>query len=160
MIMSIYYKEGFGYQTTAPHAVQTGIRQPFYLQTPDGFLTLHPDGWLFVTRGYSWDGPSGPCKFLSQLPGLGRLYRRYCLRQLLRGSLVHDALYQLIRAELLPPTARAAADTLFRRILIEDGVSWLRAWWIFQGVRRFASYAASPRNKKPVLEAPKPRRPA
>ena len=65
------------------------------------YLSLTEEGRLEVKRTYAWDGPSGPT---------------IDTRNFMRGSLVHDALYQLIRLEVLPPESRKRADQLLREI--------------------------------------------
>ena len=70
------------------------------------------------------------------------------------GSLVHDALYQLLRLGLLPPECRAAADAELYRICRADGMSWIRAKLWLRAVRKFAASAASPINKRLIKVAP------
>ena len=73
----------------------------------------------------------------------------------MRGSLVHDALYQLMREGLLKTrTHRKEADLIFKRICIEDGVSNLRASAYYKALRKFGKPAASPQNKKDIQRAP------
>jgi hypothetical protein len=52
-------------------------------------------------------------------------------------------------------TYREAADRVLQKICKEDGMWSLRAWWVYQGVRRFADPAADPADKRPVTLAPK-----
>ena len=89
-------------------------------------------GCLMIKEGYAWDGASGPAVDTLTF---------------LRGSLVHDALYQLIREGLLPKSFRRAADSLLRDICIEDGMSRVRAWYVYRAVRWFAAGAAKPRKR-------------
>jgi hypothetical protein len=73
----------------------------------------------------------------------------------MRGSLVHDALYQLMRDEYLDRAVyRDAADRTLQKICKEDGMWSLRAWWVYQGVRLFADPAADPASKRPWIRAP------
>lgn len=66
----------------------------------------------------------------------------------MRGSLVHDALYQLMRERHLDyKEHRQYADELLRDICLEDGMSRVRAWWVYQAVHIFAEMAARPREK-------------
>ena len=57
-------------------------------------------------KGYAWDGAD------------------LCpeVKAVMRASLEHDAVYQLIRKRELPRSWRAEADRLFRRLCIEDGM--------------------------------------
>lgn len=85
---------------------------------------------LTIWRSYCWDGPSGPTLDSSDT---------------MRGSLVHDVLYQAIRMGLLPASYRLAADNVLYRICREDGMGELRAQAWLKGVRWFAGYAARPK---------------
>jgi hypothetical protein len=64
---------------------------------------------------------------------------------------VHDALYQLMREKVLSPQARLRADEILRDICLEDGMSKVRAWWVFKGVRVGARKSSLPN----LLFAPK-----
>lgn len=86
------------------------------------------DGRLTVCEGYAWDGASGPAIDTTTI---------------LRGSLFHDALYQLMRQGLLPRSYRALADDLMRELCIEDGMRPIRAWWVYWSVRLFGGRASS-----------------
>lgn len=88
------------------------------------FIDLGGDGTLVVKRGYAWDGPSGPT--LDTI-------------SFMRGSLVHDALYQLMRDGDLPdlPRHRRIADRLLALICIKDGMLPIRALWVYLAVRAY-----------------------
>ena len=74
----------------------------------------------------------------------------------MRASLVHDALYQLMRnKELNARTHRKTADGLFRDICKDDGVSSFRADVYYRALRKFGKPAASPENKKKIHRAPR-----
>ena len=74
----------------------------------------------------------------------------------MRGSLVHDALYQLMRESFLDfKKDRDAADRLLKKMCREDGMSAIRAWWVYWGLRIGGGPAADPANKKPEVKAPK-----
>ena len=62
----------------------------------------------------------------------------------MRGSLIHDALYQLMREKVLPQDVRDEADQILREICIQDGMSKLRAWWVYQAVKIGGAGAAKP----------------
>lgn len=87
------------------------------------------------------DGPSGPT---------------FDTLTFMRGSLVHDALYQLMREGGLDRQMyREAADITLRQICLEDGMNPIRAWWVYQGVRLFGNPSADPANREPIEYAPK-----
>ena len=74
----------------------------------------------------------------------------------MRASLVHDALYQLIRHRHLKTTEyKDKADKLFKKICIEDGVSSATAKIYYLGLKLGGKPAADPKNKKEVHKAPK-----
>ena len=85
-------------------------------------------GVVTVLPGYSWDGPSGPTRDTENA---------------MRGSLFHDVLYQAMREGLITRKHnRRIADKVFRRHLKEDGMTFLRRWLWWIGVRLFARHAA------------------
>ena len=133
----IRYRSGYKYQISDSYSHNVGISLAEEVDLD--FLTLDPTGNLVIKQGYAWDGPSGPALDTSTL---------------MRASLVHDALYQLMRMERLPDSYRDHADDLMRKICIEAGMPTIRAWYTYHAVRWFASGANKPRNVKPVLSAP------
>lgn len=133
----IKYKAGYKYQLAENYRVQIGITGHTICQGP---IKLTVQGFLTIKKGYAWDGPSGPA---------------IDTKNFMRGSLVHDALYQLMRyGRLDPEKYRDTADRLLQQMCIEDGMWKLRAWWVYRAVRTFAARAATPENKRPILEAP------
>jgi hypothetical protein len=132
----IHYREGFKYQLAKSYSVYTGITG--YLCDTE-YLSLSKDGCLIIRKGYAWDGPSGPT---------------YDSKDSLRGSLVHDALYQLMRLGLLPESCREQSDKLLHDICAEDGMNGFRAdlWQLM--VEEFAGYAAKYGTERPILTAP------
>jgi len=103
------------------------------LEIDTEYIILWYSGRLFVKERYAWDGPS----FLT-----------IDTKNAMRGSLFHDALYQLFREGLLDRDKwRKHADELLRDICIKDGMWPNRAklWYWF--VRRFAKASSMPRKK-------------
>lgn len=134
----IAYNGGYKYQLKEGCTVPIEIRPPSPIDTE--YIGLDTDGNLTIRKGYAWDGPSGPT---IDTPTF------------MRGSLVHDALYQLMRERHLDNGRhREAADRILQRICKEDGMWSLRAWWVYQGVRLFADPAADPASKRPTTRAP------
>ena len=132
----IAFKDGYKYQLVESYVVDIHLTGVTAITR---WLELTSDGVLTIREGYAWDGPSGPA---CDTPNF------------MRGSLVHDACYQLLREGLLPPACRDHADRLLRDMCREDGMSAIRAWWVYQGVARFAGPAARHDHEKPVRYAP------
>ncbi len=128
---TLKYKKGYKYQLQNDLHIQTGIEHPLLINTR--FIDLDLEGNLLIKQDYCWDGPSGPT---------------IDTENFMRGSLVHDALYQLMRMNLLPLRWRDHCDQLLRQICIEDGMSWIRAWWVYRALYRFGEDAALPENQK------------
>jgi hypothetical protein len=134
----IRYRRGYKYQLVDEHSVKVDLKPDARIETE--FIDLNTEGELVIKRGYAWDGASGPARDT---------------KNIMRASLVHDALYQLMRQELLPMERwRKAADLELKRICREDGMSWIRAWWVHLGVRRWGALAASPESRKKKHTAP------
>jgi hypothetical protein len=74
----------------------------------------------------------------------------------MRGSLVHDALYQLIRQRCISEDYRLHADKLLKKMCREDGMSAFRAAMVYKAARWFGEQSAIPHNEKRIniLAAP------
>lgn len=134
--MTIKYSRGYKYQLREDMSVYTGLKG---LHAVTEWLQLERDGRLNIRRGYAWDGPSGPT---------------IDTKTFMRGSLVHDALYQLMRLELIGTVCRDHADRILRQICLEDGMSDARAWWVYQGVKWFGGPSAQKYFEPKIEEAP------
>lgn len=125
------YGKGYRYRLLADHSrLVPVVGKPEHHEA--NFLSLvHVPGssgsYLTIRAGYCWDGPSGPAVDTVNF---------------LRASLIHDALYQLLREGVLSPAARATADRVLREISEEDGMGLVRRWIDWLGVRLFAGPAA------------------
>ncbi len=125
--------KGYKYQLVEEFKYQTNI---VGFEIDDPYIKLDENGLLVVSKRYAWDGASGPT--IDTLNSM-------------RASLVHDALYQLLRMELLPQDQVIVADQLFKDILIADGMSPFRAWYWYQGLRLANGSAAKPGTQKPPV---------
>ncbi len=130
------------------HTYKYILEDNYRLELPSGFnpgLSIDTkfinimEGTLFINLGYRWDGPSGPT---------------IDSKNFMRGSLVHDALYQLMREGFLPQDFRKKADQLLKQHCKEDGMSFLRRNWVYLGVRAGGKSAAKKRERNPILTAP------
>lgn len=137
----IQYREldTYKYEVTRAYRINIGITGHELLN--HRYLQLTPEGWLTIFSGYCWNG--------ANKPAINTLSTR-------RGSLVHDACYQLIRMGILPPLCRILADALLRKILVEDGMWRIRAWWWYRGVRLGGEPCIEPTTEQQdvYLEAP------
>lgn len=96
--------------------------------------------FLRLNRGYCWDGASGPAKDTDTF---------------MLGSLVHDALYQLMRLGMLPIEYRLPADIELKRLcgqyvsVYKDGklmrervrMNPIRQMYTYRAVRHFGGVA-------------------
>ena len=129
----IKYRDGYKYQLAEEYVYKVGIFPAADIHHE--YITLTARGEIVIRKGYAWDGPSGPT---------------FDTKNFMRGSLVHDALYQLIGCGLLPLSDRAQADAELRRICLEDGMSSARAWLVYKAVRMFGDTAAASPEKEPL----------
>jgi len=139
----IEYKEGYKYQLHRTVAFKLNFNPCIDEDIITRYIMLTVDGWLIIKWGYAWDGASGPT---------------YDSNNTMRASLVHDALYQLMRMGLLNQSFRKVADRELYEIMRDDGATWLRASYYEKGVRVLGASAASPKNIKKIYTAPKQKR--
>lgn len=125
----IHYKSRRRYKYTLfdDYRHETGIIPPCAITSR--FIDLDMSGMLTIKKNYAWDGASGPA---------------IDTKRIMRGSLVHDALYQLIREQYLPLKARENADWLLREICLEDGMPKLNADLVYLAVDLFGKPNAKP----------------
>lgn len=136
----IAYSEGFKYQLRQDYVIQTSVLPMSGKDVITEFICLSARGLLWIKDGYAWDGPSGPT---------------WDSPSTMRSSLVHDAVYQLLREELVSQKFRVVIDEKFHDLCIEDGMwSWrAKVWHVL--VRDLAMSAANPENEKKIIWAPK-----
>ena len=135
----ITYKSGYKYQLKQSYSLAISIVPAATITTE--FIELTGGGVLTINTGYAWDGPSGPTIDTFNF---------------MRGSLVHDVLYQLMREHHLDKKKyREKADRILQELCKEDGMSSLRAWWVYHGVRLGGGPSADPKHDKPLIKAPK-----
>jgi hypothetical protein len=100
--------------------VQTDLHPESDIDHP--YFNLSKDGILTAKAGYSWDGASG---------GIDT-------KNFLRGSMFHDIPYQAHQLGLpLPLDWKPKTDLLLKRLCLEDGMTRIRAWWVYQAVKAF-----------------------
>lgn len=123
---SIKYRNlaGYKYMLMEDYQIQTAV---LCKKVVTQYFEITPKGLLTIKKGYCWDGASGPA---------------LDTRNFMRGSLVHDVLYQMMRLGAIHNSYREYADNLLTRICREDGMSALRSWWVLRGVRWFGRASA------------------
>jgi len=135
MALLIKYKAGYKFQLAKDYSVTITIKGR---TIESKYIELKRTGKLTILAGYAWDGASGAID----------------TKTILRGSLTHDALFQLLRVEALPSTYIDEVNYIFKRICREDGMSRIRAWYVWWAVSRLGGRSAHPDQKKSVLSAP------
>ena len=126
---------GYKYQLKRKYAIQIDLKPLKRIRrTVSEYLLFSPQGLLTIKKHYAWDGPSGPT---------------IDTRDFIRGSLVHDALYQLMRESVLDYRIhRQRADEILRELVLEDGMCKFRAWYVYQAVHIFAKGGAHPQPER------------
>ncbi|NUM75281.1 DUF1353 domain-containing protein [candidate division KSB1 bacterium] len=135
-MMPIFYRKlrKYKYQVMEDYTVTIALKPKQDIDHP--YISLSAGGQLTVRKRYAWDGPSGPT---------------FDTKSFMRGSLVHDALYQLMRLSLLDHKAdRRRADEILRDMCKADGMLLPRTWWVYYGVRWFGKSSAAPEEDKGV----------
>ena len=132
----IKYWAGYKYQLAEDFQIQTTIRPPEEIE--HRYFSMTKDGLLTVKESYAWDGASGPTMDT---------------KSSMRGALVHDVLWQMLRLNLLPESYRPATNAELRRICVLDGMfRWRAATWEW-AVTKFGKKWAG-KGEEPVLTAP------
>jgi len=132
-----YREREYKYQLLTPYAVDIPIKG---YTIEEKYFSLNEEGHLYIQALYAWDGPSGPT---------------YDTPSFMRGSLVHDVLYQMIRLSLLPVELKEIADEILYDICLEDGMCGLRAWYVKRAVKSFGALSCVPgSDAKEIKTAP------
>ena len=133
----IKYRDGYKHQLAETFKILLPVNP--VVQYSGEWFDIDIKGLLTIKKNYCWDGASGPtwdtdnCK---------------------KPSLVHDALYQLMRHEVLSRGYRKHADKLFYDMLRDNGMWLVRARLWYRSVRMAAMSAADPKSKKKIYTAP------
>lgn len=135
----ITYSSGYKYQLKQDYTdhfdvhPQEDIKEDFYMLTTSGDLT--------IKKGYAWDGPSGP------VPDTSRN---------MRGSLIHDVFYQMMRHQQLDHTVwRIKTDKIFADVCHADGTPKLICNAYFWALKNFAKKHATVEKQREIIKAPK-----
>lgn len=133
----VYRHHGLAYRSLKGYKYQLietfSVNLSKYTKAFNGLPSINT-GWysirsgiLTLYRGYASDGPSGPT---------------FDTKNFMRGAFSHDGLYQALRDKKLPKHLRKAADIVLRKMCREDGMSAIRAWWVYHAVRMFGAKSA------------------
>jgi len=127
----IAYRGGYKYSLWETYRVQLGFIRGRVVN--HRLFTLDADGWLTIFDDYPWDGASDA----------------FDTKTFMRGSLVHDALYEMLRLGLLPhdPCFHQANLELLA-IILQDGMWHWRAQIVYAAVERFGNAAAALRSER------------
>lgn len=141
-----YYTKGYKYRTAESIAVMFPIYPEKELCSDAKLITFTREGLLFISAGYSSDGPSGPSVDTDNF---------------MLGAFVHDAIYELLRqgkfdnvevrdgngAVLSHEQIRKISDKGLREIVRIKGMSKFRSWYVYKGVRKGGIESALKRRK-------------
>ena len=117
---------GYKYELKADYKIQINIFPEKDIKTRHIHLTK--DGMLTLKKGFPWEGVSGP---MIDTPNT------------FLGGAVHDACYRLLRRGLIPQSQRKVADKIMYRLFRLEGMSRIRSYIAYRGVRRFGGSSAS-----------------
>ena len=127
------WKKGYKYQLTSTSDFQTTFRPKEDINHE--FIRLTKNGVLTLYKGYACDGPTWPA--IDTL-------------SFMRGSFVHDALAQLMRAKLLDHRDWRRADHNLEHYVMADGMWWLRTKWVMAALKLTNGSYALPKNKRKI----------
>lgn len=121
-----YQKIGhYKYRLAKDYRINTGIMPSAH----NDYISLDK-GILIVKKHYAWDGSSWSFD-----------------KNSIVASLVHDALYQLMRERLLNKKHRQAADLLYRDICIACGLWKIHANFRYKMLRMFGKGAVKTKRR-------------
>lgn len=136
---SIQYKSGYKYQLA--YTCQLRLPNELWPGAYIGAGYIHVDsfGLMTILKGYAWDGCSGPT---------------IDTKSSMRGGLVHDAGYQLIRLGFYYPDTKDTWDALAEAIWKGDGMWHWRASAWDKMLHKFGWGSTKPSAERPTLVAP------
>jgi hypothetical protein len=115
----------YKYQLKQSYSVQTCIFNQCYISTE--YIKLEATGLLTIKEGYAWDGATWCPDFDT----------------IMRASLIHDALCQLIDLKLLDVCYQTAANRELWKACIEDGMNRILAEVIYRAVHLYFKFKDS-----------------
>lgn len=129
----LYYKKGYKYQLCKDYIFYIGVDIGVMYRSA-GFIEIAKDGMVTIVKGYACDGPSGLTIDTDNS---------------ILAAFRHDALYQLMRRGAISRDYKDLIDRDFRNTLIRSGMSRIRAyyWWLGVRVGGFTSTLAKSARK-------------
>jgi hypothetical protein len=134
---TINYRCKYKFQLFETYCLKTDIIPPQYIE--NDFISLDCAGYLTIKKGYAWDGATG----VLATP-----------KSMMRSTLVHDALYQLIREKKLSHDFKTPSDVLLRDLSHQDGMLKIIAKIVFWAVQKYGNPHTDPAQDRPVVTAP------
>ena len=137
------YRKGYKYQLAEEITFQINVFPGREIVTK--FIRLTTTGLLTIYGGYAWDGPSGPT---------------IDTEDTMTPSLVHDALAQLMRMNLLSSFWRIRSNEILREMMVARAAKWeplrhaqlVRAAVWKRELDKFGAPSTDPKNVKKVFE--------
>jgi hypothetical protein len=107
------YSSGYKYQLEEDYEVQTPVKGTFVVGSQ---FILYGSGLLHISRGFAWDGASGPT---------------FDSKSSMIASLVHDVFCVMMRNKMLPYTEyHHTVNKFFRQQCIDAGMwKWRAEVW-------------------------------
>lgn len=147
-----YFERNKDYKFELPETETFVVPIDTYVSTD--FISLGM-GAMTIKEGYAWDGSSIPLKKLARFITFDKYDPdKYCKE----ASLVHDALYQLMRSELLNRGNKDYIDRLYESMCIKGGMGKRQAAWRYWAVKTFGHRTLKPRHypEKTILDTNQP----
>lgn len=128
------YRKGFKYQLAEDYTIDTGIVSYYF---NNDLVELYTTGRLLIKKGFAWDGAS---------------FIVMDTKSVMEASLVHDALYYLMRQGIISGGFKEDIDLLYYNLCIKNGCWKWRAKRHLEGLLLGGRSATLPKNKKRVIE--------
>ncbi len=135
----IFYRKTNTYKYVTEKDAVITLPNSFFGPISHGEYLTIKGGVLIIKKGYRWDGPSGIS---------------LDTKSFMRGSLFHDALYQLLREGVFSIDLRKAADKLLIAHCKKDKMNWFRRQYVYAALRIGGRSSARPSNSRAIQTAP------
>jgi len=124
----IFYKKKKKYKYKLEKSYQIEIDIEIEKEADLEYIVMSRNRTLLIRKGYAWDGATSAPD----------------TKNIMRGSLVHDVLYQLIREGYISENQRERADQILIEICLENGMWKFYAKLVYVAVRLFGYHAIEP----------------